>query len=100
LSRGTIVFAAGFTWGDAAACRFGKLLNGMDTKIVKKRRRRVKQELPLRLRLLKSARAAREKADRLPPGEERLTLLKKARQAEIVADFEVWLSTPGLPAPK
>jgi hypothetical protein len=72
----------------------------MDGKVVKKRRRRIKQELSLRTRLLKSARAAREKADRLPPGEERLALLRKARQAEVVADFEVWLSTPGLGAPK
>jgi hypothetical protein len=72
----------------------------MDAKVVKRRRRRVKQELPLRARLLKSAKAARERATRLPPGEERQDLLKKARQAEIVADLEVWLSTPGLPVPK
>jgi len=40
--------------------------------------------------LIKAARLAREKAEQLPPGEEREDLLKKVRQAETGA------SSPGL----
>jgi len=44
----------------------------------------------LRVRLIKEARLAREKAERLPRGEERETLLKKAREADITALLDEW----------
>jgi hypothetical protein len=68
----------------------------MDGKPVqaKKRRRRFKQEVPLSERLLKMAADARQEASRLPFGSQRDHLLKKAKQAEIVASLGHWLSLP------
>jgi len=59
---------------------------------VKIRRRRVKQTVSLRERLLKSAELARARATQLPPGNERQILMRKARQAEVVADLEASLT--------
>ena len=59
---------------------------------LKMRRRRVKQTVPLGERLLKSAELARERASQLPPGNERQILMRKARQAEVVADLEASLT--------
>jgi hypothetical protein len=61
---------------------------------LKKRRNRIKQTVPLRERLLKSAEFARERANQLPPGQERQGLLRKAQQAEVVADLETSLGRP------
>jgi hypothetical protein len=36
----------------------------------------------------------------LPPGRERDALLKKASQADTLANIEEWLSSPGLQPPK
>ena len=47
----------------------------------------------LRVRLIKEARLAREKAEQLPRGEERETLLKKAREADITARLDEWLNS-------
>jgi hypothetical protein len=52
-------------------------------------------ELPI-----KEVRLAREKAEQLPPGEEREDLLKKVRQAETAAHIDDWASSPGLQPPK
>ena len=60
----------------------------------KRKRRRLKQEVPLRERLLKMAAAARHEASRLPLGSERNRLLRMAKQAEIAASFDQWLSLP------
>nr|WP_084305852.1 hypothetical protein [Bradyrhizobium sp. ARR65] len=57
-----------------------------------KRRRRFRQAEPLKQRLLHSARAARERANQLQPGAEQEALLRKAREAEIVARLDEWLS--------
>jgi hypothetical protein len=61
----------------------------MDGKRVKakRERRRLKQEAPLRERLLKMAADARHEASRLPFGSERNRLLRKAKQAEIGASL-------------
>ena len=68
----------------------------MDGKRVKtkRKRRRLKQEAPLRERLLKMATDARQEASRLPLGSERNRLLRKAEQAEIGASFDQLLSLP------
>jgi len=65
-----------------------------------KTRRRVKQEFPLRERLIASAMAARRVADEMPEGTEKDSLLRKAREAEAVAKIDAWLSSPGLRRPK
>jgi hypothetical protein len=63
-------------------------------------RRRFKQECSLRDRLAAQAKAAREQARRLPPGKERESLLRKARQSETASHIDEWLSSPGLRAPR
>jgi hypothetical protein len=50
-------------------------------------------------RLLKFAQETRRTARLLPPGKERVTLLRRARQTEAAANIEKWLSSPGLRPP-
>jgi hypothetical protein len=64
------------------------------------RRRRFKQVLSLKERLLEIAREAKERAATLPPGAERQELLAKARETKLTAELEDWLSSPGLQPPK
>jgi hypothetical protein len=64
------------------------------------KRLRFKQDKALGERLIKEARVAREKAEQLPPGEERADLLKKARQADTAAHVDEWLNSSGLHPPK
>ena len=64
------------------------------------RRRRFKQVLPLKERLLTIAREAKERAATLPPGPERQALLRQARETKIAAELEDWLNSPGLQPPK
>jgi hypothetical protein len=66
----------------------------------KKRRRRFKQKAPLSERLLKIAADARHEATRLPFGSQRDHLLRKAKQAEIVASLDKSLSLPSSQAPQ
>jgi hypothetical protein len=68
----------------------------MDGKHVKAngRRRRFKQETPLNERLLKMAADARHEASQLPFGSQRDHLLRRAKQAEVVASLGRWLSLP------
>ena len=63
------------------------------------KRNQFKLDQALRVRLIKEARLAREKAEQLPRGEERQTLLKKAREADITASLDEWLNSPGLKPP-
>ena len=63
------------------------------------RRLRFKQDRALGERLIKEARLAREEAEALPPGQERDGLLKKARQANVAAHIDEWLTSPGLKSP-
>ncbi|MGY4312568.1 hypothetical protein [Bradyrhizobium sp. JR3.5] len=55
------------------------------------------------LRLTKEAKHLREKAEKLPPGEERDTLFKRARRKTLQADAlrpNKWLSSRELQPPK
>ncbi len=60
------------------------------------RRKRVKHALTFEERLLSAAREAREKARKLPPGKERETLLRSARDSETAAKINRWITSPGL----
>ena len=42
----------------------------------------------------------REQAHSMPPGEAREELLRKARQIEIAAHIDDWISSPGLRPPE
>jgi len=64
-----------------------------------KRRNRLKQTLPLKERLLKSAEQARTLALQMAPCRERESLIREARLAETTAALEQWLRSPGLRAP-
>ena len=63
------------------------------------RRRRFKQTVSLKERLLAASRDALERAQALPPGIERDALLRLARRTKVTADFDDWLSSPGLQPP-
>jgi hypothetical protein len=63
-------------------------------------RRRFKNILTFPDRLANEAERLREKAKTKPPGPERDALLRKARQADIAAHMDKWLSSPGLQPPK
>jgi hypothetical protein len=58
------------------------------------RRRRVKQTVAFKDRLLRSAQDARAQAARLPAGPDRDRLLLKARQSETAANIDGWISSP------
>ncbi len=47
----------------------------------------------------KEAARLRGEADRLPHGTERVSLLRKAQQADTSAHIEKWVSSPGLQRP-
>jgi hypothetical protein len=63
-------------------------------------RRRFKQIQSLEERLAEEAKHLREEAKLLPPGAQRETLLRKARQAETGSHMTEWLTSPGLQPPK
>jgi hypothetical protein len=63
-------------------------------------RRRFKQTQSLEERLVGEATRWREQAKSLPPGADRETLIRKARQAETASRMSEWLASPGLQAPK
>ena len=63
-------------------------------------RRRFEQTLSFPDRLTQEAERLREEAEKLPHGEEREALLRKARQADTALHMDEWLSSPGLQAPK
>ena len=64
------------------------------------KRRRFRQVLSLKERLLSFAEEMRERASELPPGPEREDVLKKARQAEIATHLDEWANSPGLQPPR
>jgi hypothetical protein len=51
-------------------------------------------------RFRQQAERLRSEAEKLPQGQERETLLRKARQAETAARVDEWVSSPGLRAPE
>jgi hypothetical protein len=63
-------------------------------------RRRFKQSVSLRDRLVSFANEARTKADLLPPGRERDGLLTKQRQADTASHLSDWANSPGLRPPR
>jgi hypothetical protein len=44
--------------------------------------------------------AARQEAEKLPNGEQRDALVRKARQLQIASQIEQWLSSPELQPPR
>nr|WP_076867009.1 hypothetical protein [Bradyrhizobium mercantei] len=64
-----------------------------------KRRRRVQQIFPLEERLTDEAERLRRRAQALPPGRERESLLRRARHDETAAHLTEWLMSPGPRAP-
>lgn len=62
-------------------------------------RRRFRTILTLPDRPEKEATRLREEAETKPPGQERETLLRKARQADTAARINEWISSPGLRPP-
>lgn len=66
----------------------------MDPENRQRRRRRVKQTVPLGERLLQTAHAARDAAKQLPPGMDQAELLRRAREAEAIAQLEAFLTGP------
>ena len=63
-------------------------------------RRRFKQTQSLKDRLVSQVKRLREEAKTLPPGSERESKLRKARQAETAAHIDEWLRSAGLKPPK
>ena len=59
------------------------------------KRRRFKQSTPLKDRLAAWAEDVREQAEKLPPGPERDSLLKKLSQADMAVHLEDWVNSPG-----
>ena len=64
------------------------------------KRNRRKNTVPFDERLQRSAEEAREAARKLPQGQERDALLKRARQTETAVHINEWLRSPGLQSPK
>ena len=62
-------------------------------------RRRFKQSPSLEERLDQEATSLREQAKLLPPGRLRELALRKARQMDVTAHINEWLTSPGLRAP-
>jgi hypothetical protein len=63
-------------------------------------RRRFKQTVSLKVRLIEEAKRLREEAKLLPPGAVREALLRRAREAETGAHMTEWLRSPGLRPPE
>ena len=63
-------------------------------------RRRFKQELSLKERLLAAAREAKDRAALLPPGPGQRKLLREARILQSSADLNGWFSPPRIVPPK
>ena len=64
------------------------------------KRRRFKQTESLQERLHAFASDVRAKAETLPLGTERDSLLEKARQADTASHLNEWAYSPGLQSPK
>jgi hypothetical protein len=63
------------------------------------RRRRFREMDSLKDRLIQQSRILRKQAGETPGGVQREELLRKARQAEVAAHLDDWLSSPGLQSP-
>jgi hypothetical protein len=65
-----------------------------------KKRNRTKQTTTLEQRLAEQAERLKMQARQLPLGKAREMLLRQAREAEITAHINGWLTSPGLQPPK
>jgi hypothetical protein len=72
----------------------------MENSVTPVKRSRRKNATSTTERLVESAQRARIEAASLPSGPERRDLLRKAREAEIAAHLNDWLTSPGLRPPK
>ena len=63
-------------------------------------RRRFKQAVSLKQRLIEEAKRLREEAKLLPPGPDRDILIRKARQAETGSHMSEWLRSSELKSPE
>ena len=63
-------------------------------------RRRSKYTTSFEEQLATEAQRLKEHAKQLPPGKEREMLLRKARQTDVAAHINEWLTSPGLQPPK
>jgi hypothetical protein len=63
-------------------------------------RRRFKHTLSLEERLSEEAKRLLAKAKLLPPGAARDEMIRRARQAEMAAHLNEWLTSPGLRPPE
>jgi hypothetical protein len=64
------------------------------------KRRRPKQTTSLDVRLNDEAQRLRKEAQDTPPGIERDQSIRRARQAEVAAHMQEWLTSAGLQPPK
>ena len=64
-----------------------------------KRRRRFKQTMPLKDRLMAFAQELREEASSMPAGQNKDDLLKRARRCDTAAHIDEWARSPGLQSP-
>jgi len=62
-------------------------------------RRRLNQELLSEERLALKARLLKEQAKGLPLGPDREALMRRARQMDVAAHLNEWLTSPGLRPP-
>lgn len=63
------------------------------------KRHRFKQARTLEQRLADEAQKLRKRAEQLPSGFERESMLRRARQDEIAIHLAEWLTSPGLRPP-
>ena len=61
-------------------------------------RRRVKHTQSLETRLSEEVKSLREK-EKMPPGPEQVSLLRKVRETEMVAQMTGWITSPGCSRP-
>lgn len=63
-------------------------------------RRRVRQTLSFKDRLILWSQKVREDADKMRPGRERDDLLRKVGQADLATHVDDWVNSPGLQPPE
>jgi hypothetical protein len=64
------------------------------------KRRRIKHTMTFDERLAMSAAQLKEQGRRMPPGREKEALMKRARQTDVAAHINEWLTSPGLRSPR
>lgn len=67
--------------------------------VMVQRRRRYKQTVPFKVRLMAFAQELRDEASSMPSGQTREELLARARRADTAAHIDEWARSPGLQPP-